>query len=99
MVAYDKYCSHCGENISSLAEICPKCGIRQTKKDDKWIVTLLLCLFLGTFGIHRFYTGHIVIGIFQLITLGGCGIWSLIDLILIVTNNYKDSNGIVIRSN
>jgi len=58
-----------------------------------WLVTLLLCIFLGGLGIHRFYTGHIGIGIIQLLTLGGCGIWALIDLIMIVTDKYKDSNG------
>jgi TM2 domain-containing membrane protein YozV len=58
-----------------------------------WLVTLLLCIFLGGLGIHRFYTGHIGIGIIQLLTLGGCGIWALIDLIMIITDKYKDANG------
>lgn len=58
-----------------------------------WLVTLLLCFFLGEFGAHRFYTGHIGIGIVQLFTGGGCGIWWLVDLILIITGNYKDAEG------
>ncbi len=58
-----------------------------------WLTTLLLALFLGAFGGHRFYTGHTVPGIIQLLTLGGCGIWALIDIIQIITGNYKDSNG------
>ena len=58
-----------------------------------WLVTLLLCIFLGGLGIHRFYTGHIGIGIIQLLTLGGCGIWALIDLIMIITDKYKDAKG------
>ena len=58
-----------------------------------WLTTLFLCLFLGLFGIHRFYTKSIVIGIIQLLTLGGCGIWTIIDLILIGTGRYKDGNG------
>ena len=58
-----------------------------------WLVTLLLCIFLGEFGIHRFYTGQIGIGILQLITAGGCGIWWLIDIILIVTSSYRDHEG------
>ncbi|MBK9448260.1 MAG: TM2 domain-containing protein [Bacteroidetes bacterium] len=60
---------------------------------SKWIICLLLCWFLGAFGVHRFYTGHIGIGIAQLLTLGGCGIWTIIDFIILVTGNFKDSDG------
>ncbi len=58
-----------------------------------WLTTLLLCLFAGALGVHRFYTGHTGIGIAQLLTLGGCGIWSLIDLITIITGSYTDAEG------
>ena len=59
-----------------------------------WIVTLLLCQFLGTLGVHRFYTGRIVSGIFMLLTFGGFGIWTLIDLIMIYTDSFKDDMGL-----
>ena len=63
------------------------------KSDKDWLTTLLLCLFLGGLGIHRFYVGKTGTGILQLITLGGCGIWSLIDLIMIVTGSFSDKDG------
>jgi len=80
-----KYCTECGALINIKAEICPSCGVRQT--------FVLMCWFLGVWGVHRFYTGHIAIGVIQLLTFGGCGIWYLVDLILIIIGSYKDSNG------
>ncbi len=71
----------------------PLYGNVQSQQKD-WLTTLLLCIFLGWLGIHRFYTGHTVIGVIQLLTLGGCGIWVLVDFIMILTNSYRDSNGI-----
>jgi len=58
-----------------------------------YTATLLLSFFLGTLGIHRFYTGYIGIGIIQLLTIGGCGFWTLIDFIRLCFNNFKDANG------
>src|SRR5579871_6743309 len=72
-------------------------GVPYGAQQKDWLTTLLLCIFTGIFGIHRFYTGHIVIGLIQLLTLGCCGIWTLVDLIMIVTDNYKDANGLPLR--
>lgn len=89
-----KFCHHCGTETAPAAEICPKCGVRLTIYSEKdWLVTLLLSIFLGSLGIDRFYLGYIGLGILKLLTLGGCGVWWLIDLILIVTNKMKDAEG------
>ncbi len=61
--------------------------------EKSWLVTALLSFFVGFLGIHRFYTGYIVIGIVQLLTLGGCGLWALIDLICILANKFNDAKG------
>ena len=69
------------------------------KSEKNWLTTLLLCIFLGGLGVHRFYAGKIGTGILQLITVGGCGIWTLVDLIMIITGSFtdKDGNPITVR--
>ncbi|HRN92815.1 MAG TPA: TM2 domain-containing protein [Ferruginibacter sp.] len=57
------------------------------------IVAALLCFFLGGLGIHRFYLGYTWQGIVQLLTLGGLGIWALIDLVRILMGTLKPKNG------
>lgn len=68
----------------------------ENKSEKDWLVTLLLCIFVGGIGIHRFYAGKIGTGILQLLTAGGCGIWTLVDLIMIITGKFTDSEGKVI---
>jgi TM2 domain-containing membrane protein YozV len=58
-----------------------------------YVVAILLSFFLGGLGVDRFYMGYIGLGIAKLLTLGGCGIWSLIDFILIVVGKLKDADG------
>ena len=60
---------------------------------DNQLVALLLCFFLGGLGIHRFYLGYTWQGVVQLLTAGGCGIWTLIDFIRIVTGSLKPKGG------
>ncbi len=100
------YCSNCGAEINDNAVVCVKCGcavnrpapqsINGSSKD--WLVTMLLCFFLGYLGIHRFYVGKTGTGIAQLLTCGGCGIWALIDFITIIMGNFTDAEGKFIKN-
>ncbi len=65
----------------------------------KFLTALLLSIFVGSLGIDRFYLGYIGLGIVKLLTLGGCGIWWLVDVILIATKQLKDSNGNPLEGN
>ena len=96
-----KFCHACGSVIDAEAFVCPRCGVAQpssralmlSDSEKRILPAFLLCFFLGVFGVHRFYAGKIGTGLLQLVTLGGFGIWWLIDLILILTGNFKDSDG------
>jgi TM2 domain-containing membrane protein YozV len=70
----------------------------EQKSEKGFVPALLLCLLLGGLGAHRFYAGKIGTGVLMLLTLGGFGIWSLIDLIMIATGNFKDGDGLPIKN-
>ncbi|HOJ30557.1 MAG TPA: TM2 domain-containing protein [bacterium] len=92
----NKFCFNCGTPVNPQAEICTKCGVKLMTSNNEgkdWLVVVLLSALVGQFGIDRFYLGYTGLGILKLLTLGGCGIWWLIDLILVATNNIKDANG------
>ena len=95
------FCSKCGKEVDDEAIVCLGCGcaVNQSRvlKDNRGLITVLLCWFLGVFGAHRFYTGHTTIAIVQLLTFGGCGVWALIDLIMILLGNFKDVEGNIIK--
>ncbi len=63
-----------------------------------FVPTLLLCFFLGTFGVHRFYVGKVGTGVLMLLTFGGLGIWALIDFIMIAVGSFTDKEGRPIKS-
>lgn len=56
----------------------------------------LLALYFGVFGVHRFYSRRPVLGVLQLLTLGGFGLWVLIDLVLLLVGAMKDDRGLPI---
>ena len=57
------------------------------------LAAALLAWFLGVLGIHRFYVGKVGTGILMIVTLGGLGIWALIDFIVILVGSFKDKEG------
>ena len=68
------------------------------KSDKDWIVVILLCLFLGGLGVHRFFVGKTGTGVAMLLTLGGFGFWSLFDLIMIILGKFEDGDGRLITN-
>jgi len=100
------YCKQCGALIEDNSSFCPKCGACLSSKpvssgegisSKSRLVAALLCWFLGVFGAHRFYVGRIGSAIAMIFTLGGLGIWALIDLIIIICGEFKDDSGLKIR--
>lgn len=89
-------CAECRQNLSSTDIICPNCGnaiVPAFKSQKSAVIALLLCLFFGCLGLHRFYTGKTKSGLIMLITLGALGLWTLIDLITIALSRFKDNTG------
>ena len=86
--------------VHETALACPQCGAPpsqvgggQGASPRSRLVALLLCLFLGGFGIHRFYVGKTGTGVLWLLTLGLLGIGALVDLIMIAGGSFRDVNG------
>lgn len=61
--------------------------------EKEYLIAVLFSIFLGYFGVDRFYMGQVGMGIGKLLTFGGCGIWYLIDIILIATRSSNDAQG------
>ncbi len=70
-----------------------KAAPTEEKSDKTKLVALLLCIFLGGLGVHRFYVGKIGTGIVWLLTAGVFGIGWIVDIIMIATGSFKDKQG------
>jgi hypothetical protein len=70
-------------------------GLFSTKS---WTTALILSVLVGSFGVDRFYLGYTGLGILKLVTFGGCGIWSIVDIILLATRKLPDSDGLPLAS-
>ncbi len=96
------FCSKCGAQIPDYSKSCPVCGANvygpatynnPIASRKSRLIALILCWFLGVFGAHRFYVGRGWSGVFMILTLGGIGIWTLVDLIVILCGDFKDKDG------
>jgi hypothetical protein len=103
------FCQNCGKEISDQAAACPGCGhpvhaagaagmgpgssSGKRVSPHSRLAALLFCLFLGVIGVHRFYVGKVGTGVAMIFTLGGLGIWVLVDFIMIVVGSFTDADG------
>lgn len=101
-----RFCPHCSASVREGSQFCQQCGARLSSREPittehnntvsstkSGKTALVLCIFFGILGVHRFYVGKVGTGLLAFLTGGGLGIWTLIDLILIIQNKFKDSNG------
>ncbi len=72
-------------------------GVRYGVSDKSRIVALLLCFFLGIWGVHYFYVGKKGMGVVYIFTFGLFGIGILVDMIRIACGTFRDSYGLLLK--
>lgn len=104
-----KYCEYCGNELQDQAAFCVKCGAAVRKEiadlnifSKSKLTCGLLQIFLGGFGVGRFYSGHTGIAVAQLIvtivTCGAGAIWGFIDgIVILASQEFRDAEGKVMR--
>jgi predicted Ser/Thr protein kinase len=80
-------------DVETIAGTLPAAATGQAASDRILLPTFLLAFFFGVFGAHRFYVGKYGTAIAQLCTFGLCGIWTVIDWILILCGVFTDGEG------
>lgn len=95
-----KFCTACSDIIDRMAVVCPKCGVMQptpqgmtVPSEKRLLPTFLLAFLFGWLGVHRFYVGKPGTAVLMLLTLGGFGVWVLIDLVRIIIGHFTDGDG------
>lgn len=100
------YCKKCGAAIDDDSVACPKCGsltgvnggALAGASEKSRLVAFLFCFFLGGFGAHRFYVGKTGTALAMLFTLGGLGVWTFIDWIMILAGKFTDKDGRILAN-